>query len=949
MGTILRSSDSQPRARRVLAALFLSGVVASGAPVASAGSLDEVQVVGRVALESPRTRAPETQHWDSASAQLVVNPISRHGYRLFTVGGEQARRAIVIRAFDLDSFKTTSSIEIPMTTSGDMLDVWGGVYAGMPVAVDRVGRRLFVSVYRAGDSVELLVIDEDRMEAGDPAPFHRVVYPASPRVMVRGLGFYRDGGVSKLLVNYAPGPPFVQMVVRQWDVERMLSGRGQYEDWDHPVAGCSSWLPATNQIPVWRSRSQLFMACMPTGFGNRAAVVVSLGVTGAPVPGSEQIFRGPPGNGRAILADPVGGRLHVLGERGQAQELWTFDFGTQRWVGRSGVATGKVEHNSFGIDESSGRVYVHGPHQIVVEGGRSIVIAGGLMSVEGRLTPVPQPRLYPALAYPSRTPIVVDDRPGHRTRVFLRRVSLQDPNPASGERPRMHKHPSYPSGQMRALPSEQFWLVVEDRLGVAKDVSVGDRDRLTVDVAPAEGVTDASFEASSSAWAARVRLVSGARGVPATCAPFNRVVTAAWLPDAKLTEFEQLGRAIAVDVDEVSKQDVASPASRCQPTQAFPVSLDPAYGTADTVGAKWDVAEAACSGHETTRGRYDRVPAVLELSSMSSCSSALITAESSASVGLSGVVKIADSFSATTVRREADRVRVETLTRLSGIVIAAPGQPIRIDGIETKATAVSSGRPGDSGVSRASFTRTICGVHAVGVSTNRCYTDVHDAGCASNVNEEHGRFCRDEITALAAVLSQALGGRGFVRAPTPDPEYLQGSPGGYVATVQKRAGDQFDDQLLNGDYSREVPSLEIIREDDGRRQVIQLAGVRTLTSYGIYCLPPRMFDSSGSGCVLAASADEREYQNDPPVGSPGLDPFDPADGFTPPGDPFTGSESPPRVLADSSDGVIWRVLMVRAPREGLLVAIAWFSLAAPLLLGVRRRRALASVHQESNT
>jgi hypothetical protein len=227
-----------------------------------------------------------------------------------------------------------------------------------------------------------------------------------------------------------------------------------------------------------------------------------------------------------------------------------------------------------------------------------------------------------------------------------------------------------------------------------------------------------------------------------------------------------------------------------------------------------------------------------------------------------------------------------------------------------------------------------------------CYVQAQGAACQhgrppEQTGELHKGFtawCGDDLTFLESRSS------GRMRAPLPDSAYQRGSPGGYVAAVQKRPADQFDDALLNGDYSYEVPAIELIREDGSRRQVLQLAAVKALTTYGVTCLPPGLFVTSVGKCLqapesgdsdaLLSGAEVLDSVLDAPLSGPALMALR---------TPRLSSGGPSRSipLLSIPGRVIsgLRTLLVRSGGQGLLGAAVWMTLLAPVLLASRRRAA----------
>ncbi|MFP5224836.1 MAG: hypothetical protein ACLGH3_04675 [Actinomycetota bacterium] len=93
------------------------------------------------------------------------------------------------------------------------------------------------------------------------------------------------------------------------------------------------------------------------------------------------------------------------------------------------------------------------------------------------------------------------------------------------------------------------------------------------------------------------------------------------------------------------------------------------------------------------------------------------------------------------------------------------------------------------------------------------------------------------------IMNRVLGARGKASIPEPDRELRQGSPGGYLASIQKDRFQQIGSRSVSNDGSTQVPAFEIqFYGDDptlGRgRQLFQFAGVDASVTYGIFLLNP---------------------------------------------------------------------------------------------------------------
>ncbi|HLF41319.1 MAG TPA: prealbumin-like fold domain-containing protein, partial [Acidimicrobiia bacterium] len=197
--------------------------------------------------------------------------------------------------------------------------------------------------------------------------------------------------------------------------------------------------------------------------------------------------------------------------------------------------------------------------------------------------------------------------------------------------------------------------------------------------------------------------------------------------------------------------------------------------------------------------------------------------------GLPSVV-VSHTSASTGYRIDPERgtvARAEALVRGISITIpAVGGQPaivIRIDGAYSLAESAAKGVPGTTGT-----------VH------RRVLWGVHIAGGGQHFERE---LCATEECLFQArdALNQLLGDRGRARVPTAEPALSAGSPGGYTAAVQMEKFEAINRSVVDGDSAKEVPVMDIVLFNDSlvagkQRQIIQLAGVKTNSQYGIFCL-----------------------------------------------------------------------------------------------------------------
>jgi hypothetical protein len=184
-------------------------------------------------------------------------------------------------------------------------------------------------------------------------------------------------------------------------------------------------------------------------------------------------------------------------------------------------------------------------------------------------------------------------------------------------------------------------------------------------------------------------------------------------------------------------------------------------------------------------------------------------------------------------------------------------------------------------------------------------------------------------------LNRVLGARGRAYIPDPDPELRQGSPGGYLASIQKDRFQQIGARAVSNDASTQVPALEIqLYNDDpyfGRgRQLFQFAGVDASVTYGIYLLSPDLttpVDDPNDDLPPFDVTDDLP----PLTGGPTLPPIDSGLPPTPTAPPATGVFAPVTYVYR---GVSF---LARSWQDAALAGSVLIMLAGPLVLLARRR------------
>jgi hypothetical protein len=510
------------------------------------------------------------------------------------------------------------------------------------------------------------------------------------------------------------------------------------------------------------------------------------------------------------LADQKAGRLVMTTIE---REIWTFEAATMSFVGI--VATGPAKaqgKTSYGLDRATGRIFFQSPNF-------------GLGVVEGRYFPLPQARRMDHRV-PARERILSDAR---TNRVFV----LEQ----YGKKDRYYRiYRVQPASTPPAPP---------------------DPDRNTADVPEQSGVTEARFFASGSGYGARVVMAKGfSTVVPAppvgVLAPTADVIVAA-SPACGFNDREMVaGRvfkaeydtgstaaeAIAVDVDGGTKQDLDKP-SRCDvrglvtPLDQTTQSDDP--NTKNVQESRWKWQRASCA---TSQGDANKVSTGTQDDfgpSTVSCPSpgGTLTATGTASLKVGGtqvpeLVTVGKAWTSTTIERVAGiglRSTVEAVAQ--DVRLALPGATVTFAEIRSVATSAANGRPQRDHMS----------MHRVFIRS----ASIGDTVACGDICEG------EDLTGLMDALNTLAAGRAQFRTGTGegsglDRGLVRGSQRGAQTAVQKSQARQSSDRALTGDFTVEVPGLEVTTFNDntvwGRaRQLYQFAGVASAVTYNIVAQP----------------------------------------------------------------------------------------------------------------
>jgi hypothetical protein len=919
---------------------------------------------------------------------LVLNPARRRAYQLFF--GPDVRfmyGKLGIRGIDLDTLRPDRYFELSREQmkdgSGWNQPVRRGSASGEWLyALDDEGGMLYLAL-KGGSGPKIAAIDLRVFDRGaNPYRTLPLMNSLTASGAPQTMSFFRDpAGKAKLLFGLAPklgsqaGARIRQIDVASWSQDPVNGG------WETDVGNskCTSFDLGGDGInyylPLWRSPTgkAIYAVCKLDTKGGAVVVRLPLDEAGEPplgVTAPVSDFVRPVSD---AIADPASDRVFLMQrstQLGAGSSLWTYDAAKNAYVGTVGIFRASVHDYALGVDGTTGRIYVLGPDYIEPidsQGQKFRAQPGGIFSFDGRLTPTPQALQFPELAYLGGTRIQVDPATAaHPRRVFLRRG-----RPA--ETRDCYHYPSTKYYGNECLP-EDYWMVLEDQIPVARQPSLSDVDRFTQGVKEHPGRTDRTFNASGGAYGTRVRMLGGfeaaltrgpqgedelnnimtnqsfggarpmtIRSRPA-CWPNDRELFAGRVADVSTTPDEATATASYLQADPQSKRDIEKPGSRCAPPNQDwlgrlfrddlhqeEVDQQKLWATADHAGKAWDQQDVTCSGDTTDAKEaqslfdlpFDKKTTGHDFAAGAQCIHSKHQASAQAAgtafdPGKDALVRIGSNHANVDVAPLKDGgIRVRSEAEVRDIQIG----PYTIGRVHTLATSEAAGRKGTAG---ASFVREICDLEGPNVETER--------GCVDEKNPNVQTFLKE--------FNDRMGNYAQISLGSYDRALLKGSPGGYIAAVQKEEAKAYNDELVYRDPLHEVVGLEITLKRDGTdigREIIQLAGVRAATTYATYLLP-----SGGEGFISDVD----------------LPAIVPEIGSLPVSAPVgTGTETPSGGLGSAAPsipgypvpqaGTSVHALLVRSLAEGLFTSAAWFVIGLPLYLGSRRKRLAISAGRET--
>ena len=825
---------------------------------------------------------------------LLAVPSRRQLWQLFPYYAAGARTAIAVRS--MDSLKIVHTMDLP-------IELQRGAFARASEwlhTIDVRGDRLFMHALSAVDGDNGLV--SFNLKTFAMTRHGSAFLDVGPNDLnIGGLTYDPHSDSVLVLVGYyqlAPGADLFTLIYRH-DLKT-----GRWDSAPRTVRSCTGPLPSANtgfgtSFPIYIADARhAYVVCQRAGLSGTVVKLDRAKLMDSTSP--EEMAVGPVSL-TSMLTDPGSGRLFLVT---LSRDVWAFDTKTMSYVGVIGTNSDRrtLEQDmvGYGIDPTSGRLYFLSPTY-------------GLGFAEGRFFPLPQARTDVSRASEGHEQLISDPK---SRRLFV----------LAGDDKRA---PAYEIFRTQVPPAPP---------------APPDPDANTINRAEQAGVTDARFAASASGYGVRLLFANGvATTLPAPgvgevnpiadtltgnivwrCGFSDREMVAGRVAKAQLDTYSGAAEAIAVDLDGRTRADIEQP-SRCDAvvrdragTERFPGL----FGTAPELKKVTDQPEdtpddkrrfahypAACSsssGEQAVTAAGRDSGQALGTSAVT-CPGSGSRLSARAAAGLVGTVSVDATWSEVSIERTKAGL-VSTVTSVAQDLRI--GDLVRIAEIRASSRSVANGRP--QGKDMSNYTVVFRGVSLPGLSCAVCDAD-----------------------AVIGALNTALAGRGQARSglSSADARLRKGSPRGALTAVQKSPERQASDRALLGDFSTEVPALEIVVYNDnnqwGRaRQVYQFAGVATASNYNIVLQPKGA--PAGHVPQVEVPTDVVAAPEVPQGIGPAAGPAAPQ---TPEALPAAGVSGLRRLVRAALDGA--RLLM-HSPREAALMFTVWLLLTLPVVLARRR-------------
>jgi len=840
------------------------------------------------------------------SGTLLEVPHARQLWQFFEYDDNGTKTAVAVRS--LDTLKILDTFVINGTIRRGASSNFGGEWISASDGKHRV--------FLAAANRSVIVVDTrsfevrqfNRPEQLGLPPLGGMVYdPHQDRVILvfAGLGGTSVGNAQTTLYQVNPTT-------------------GEYST-PRPVRSCNGPLPSTENgttyqvAPYVADGKYVYVPCQRSG--NSGSVIRIERNTMWDPASAEEVVVGPT-NLATVLTDTGSGRMFLITLRG---EIWAFDTASMSFVGVVGANSDRDigARLGYGVDPVTGRLFFQSE-------------TFGLGVVDGRFFPIPQAKTRLDLIAPGQERLIAD-APTKRLFVLTGAAVEKDYAYTIYELPEAPVPPPPP-----------------------------DPDGNTTDQPEVPGVSEGRYNASASGYGTRVVLANGvstlapapsvgdlaptadalANNLNPKCGFSDRELLAGRVKKSEADTGTTLAEAIAVDLDPRTKLDLEKP-SRCEPygkdqngtdrlEEIFATTPEP-FDNPEGREPRWNRDPAVCSTSEGDQREKavgnDHGATPLGTSEVDCPTPGKGDLSSSAQAKLSGPVSVGDALARTSISRDGPGIRSRAEAVASDVRL---GGGIWISEIRSTATSFAHGRPQKDEMSK----------HVVTVEGLEIDADLlsNDLRKQLGVGAATGRVkicgvC--DVSQVVDVLNRVLAGRAQFRTGTgaADAGLVDGSDRGALTAVQKSPERQVSDQSLVGDFTTEIPGLEMVVYNDnskwGRaRQLYQFAGVATSSTYNIVGVPK--------------SGDFSDLLDD--ALSDGIDGIDGGvpggvDGGIPDSGVDTGGGSGDD---DGGDGIIDRIkrafravgrgarLFFTSPRHAMLLLTGWALFILPAVLYKRR-------------
>jgi hypothetical protein len=744
-------------------------------------------------------------------------------------------------------------------------------------------------------------------------PFAEIALPLVPHTKFLAISLYQPADqvilAASNTMQLAQAPLGVTLL--SYSMKRLIAGDTQPE-WMSLVPQCNSLLPTYfARADVQRSSDggSLFVPCELTGGtpsdGTGQIGPAKDGVVRLHLGAADQLGRacGPdpcpdggfstaqaPGVATDFLFDPGADRGFFVDQSNTSTDLIVYDGRAGRFIGRSNVGGPEDANNvSFGLDDTTGRIFAAG--------------GSGLTVIEGRSTPVSPGNLYReyggAYQYVNLPVLPVDAV--HPYRRLLLPDDVSAPN--------------------NGYTGVDF-IVVADTLPVQTPSSPLSIDANTHSGAIAPGSQlSVDYGGNAAGYGVHARWVGGPGATVGNLTISRATSPVSTDTDLLAAEVQRLRiRRGSADGSATALGDGNGSTASASPVQpwAFPDAQcsQPGAGgaTAESHGARVDCSPQRAPSAESTLDAFS----LADVAGAAAPGLDLGVAQSHVEAGVAPPPSGGKTLSTVT-------------STVRGVHVGLAGLgAFDIGAISQTALATAGGTAGS-----ASGTDTVV-LQDVTLERNGQVQTLCSGTCP-------------DPRAVLEQLNSVFAGVVELSLPAVDPRYSSGSPGGYIAAIEADLAEQYGDRQFNGMSPEEAALHPAVRMvvygySDGlpavSRQIVDLAGVEVDAELGVQALAG--FDPGAGGVDVQAAAEA--------AGVPGSVAILGGGGASSAGAavPVVAAAGGAPVMGGGLAGLVERGLagfswLWQSPLGALQLLLAFGLLGVPLALARRRRTWMDSV------